>query len=308
MRAVRAVVLSLSALLFTPGLAVAGVVPVASVTASSTYPEGGYGPERVADGKQGTAWVEGEDGAGLGAWIELNLGGDHRVDTLRVWAGDWYDDTSWKRANRPKELEIKLSDGHTEVVALKDAREVQEFALGGRTASTVRVRIKSTYAGSTWLDTGISEIQVLGDGTPPGHVATLSASSHAPADGDGTYVAANAADQLDDSMWCEGDAGDGTGQTLTFDFGAPRSVSTLTWINGIGTSLPLWMKANRATAITLGFDGGATHALEVKPSPRAQTLTFPAQTTSKVTITFGAVMAGKEFNDLCVSEAWFSGS
>lgn len=299
---------SLSALCLVSGVAHAGVIPVKTATASSTYPEGSYGPERVVDGKQGTAWVEGEDGGGLGAWVELDLGGEHTVEALRVWAGDWYDDTSWNRANRPKELEIKLSDGHTEVVTFKDAREIHTFPLGGRKTSTVRLRIKSTYAGSTWLDTGISEVQVVGDGKPPGHVATVTASSHAKADGDGTYVAANAVDQIDDSMWCEGDAGDGAGQTLTFDFGASKSVSSLTWINGIGTSLPLWMKANRATAITLTFDGGSTETLEVKPSPRAQTLSFPARTTSKVTLTFDTVLAGKDFNDLCVSEAWFSGS
>lgn len=294
-------------LLCTPLCALAGSpIAVKSVSASSHYTESGnYEPERVADGKQGTAWVEGDAGAGLGAWVELDLGGEHTVDSLRIWAGDWYNDTSWNRANRPKELEVKLSDGTTEIHTLKDAREVQEIPLGGKKTSTVRLRLKSTYSGSTWPDTGISEVQVIGDGALPGHSATISASSNAPADGDGTYVAANVVDQISDSMWCEGDAGDGAGQSLTFDFGKAVPVSKLTLINGIGTSLPLWMKANRATKATLAFDSGA-QTVELKPSFRPVTVSFTPVTTRKVTVTFDTVVKGAEYNDLCVSEAWFA--
>lgn len=284
----------------------AQVIPVKGVSASSHYTEqGSYGPENVVDGKQGTAWVEGDPGAGLGAWVELDLGQDRRVDSVRIWAGDWYNDTSWQRANRPKELELKFSDGSTEVITLKDERVVQEFKVGGKSTSSVRFRIKSAYSGSTWPDTGISEIQLIGEGTFPGHPATLSASSHAPADGDGSYEPAMAADQITDTMWCEGDEGDGTGQQLTFDFGSPVAISKLTWINGIGTSLPLWMQANRATKITLSFDKGS-HTTDVKPSFKPTEVTFPKVTTSKVTITFDAVVKGPKYNDLCVSEAWFS--
>ncbi len=283
----------------------AGVLPIKGVTASSTYTEQpGYDAARVADGRQGTAWVEGDSGAGLGAWVELDLGGPVKVDTLRIWGGDWYNDTNWNRANRPKEIEISVDGGAPTKVTLDNSRTVQSFPIGA-TASTVRVRIKSTYSGSTWLDTGISEIQLIGDAPAPGHEATLSASSHAPADGDGSYEPAMAADQLADTMWCEGDEGDGTGQSLTFDFGGKKSVSSLTWVNGIGGSLPLWMQANRATKVTLVFDGGE-HTAEVRPSFKPTTLSFPSVSTSKVTVRFDAVLKGPKYNDLCVSEAWFA--
>ncbi len=36
-----------------------------------------------------------------------------------------------------------------------------------------------------------------------------------------------------------------------------------------------------------------------------QTISFPEHETSKVRITFTEVYKGKEFNDLCVSEAYF---
>ena len=36
-----------------------------------------------------------------------------------------------------------------------------------------------------------------------------------------------------------------------------------------------------------------------------QTLSFPTKPTSKVRVTFTEVKKGKEFNDLCISEAVF---
>ena len=121
-----------------------------------------------------------------------------------------------------------------------------------------------------------------------------------------SYKAVNVQDGLADSAWCEGDAGDGIGQWLEADFGGTQKVSKLTWINGNAASFPLFMKGNRATDVTLTFSDGSTEKLSaVKSSIRATEVTFPAHSTSSVRITFDAIAKGKEFNDLCVSEAYF---
>lgn len=298
----------LLAALALPGAAhAADILEIERADASSYYTESGnYAPERAIDGKQGTAWVEGDEGSGLGAWIELHLPAEKKVTAVKIWGGDWSSWDYWNRANRPKEIELKFGDDSTQIVTLEDDKHAQTIAIegGGKATTSVRVRLKSTYSGSTWFDTGISEIQLIGDGA----AVTATASSHAKEDGDGNYEPGNAVDGLADSMWCEGAEGDGQGEWLEVSFGAPRTISKMTLINGIGSSLMLWMKANQATQLELAFDGGKTHTLDLgRPSFRPVTLDLPEVTTSKVKITVAGVKPGKEFHDLCLSEVSFSG-
>lgn len=293
--------------LATPALA-APIKPV-GVTASSTYVvtegTGSYDPARTADGKAASSWFEGEPGSGLGAWIEYDLGAPTLVKQIKLWAGDWSTFDYWSRANRPKELELKFSDGSTQVVTLKNEKVAQSFVIdgGGKTTSTVRIKVKAIYDGSTWLDTGLSEVQLFGDAVP---TATATASTVAVEDGDGNYAAANAIDGLSDTMWCEGDKGSGAGQWIEVNLGAPRAVSSLSLINGMGSSMVLWMKANQTTSLVLTFSDGSTETVAIeRPSFRPTSYTFPSHTTSKVRLTVAAVKAGSEFNDTCLSELSF---
>lgn len=289
--------------------ALAAPIKPAAVTASSTYVPtegtGNYEATRATDGKAGTSWFEGEAGSGLGAWLELDLGAETSVKQVKLWAGDWSTWDYWSRANRPKEIELKFSDGSTQVVTLKNEKVAQTFTVdgGGKSTTSVRLKVKSIYDGSTWLDTGISEVQLFGDVGAP---ATAAASTTAAEDGDGNYAAANTLDGLSDTMWCEGDKGDGTGQWIEVNLGAARSVSSMSLINGMGSSMVLWMKANQATRLALTFSDGATETVAIdRPSFRPATYTFAPHTTTKVRVTVAAVKAGAEFNDTCVSELSF---
>ncbi|TNE92896.1 MAG: hypothetical protein EP330_00515 [Deltaproteobacteria bacterium] len=292
--------------------AFAGQVKIAGATASSTYPasdSASYDAKHIHDGKQGTSWVEGEDGSGLGSWIEVDLGGTKDVTRIKLWGGDWYSSEYWQRANRPKEIELTFSDGSTETWAIDDAQTVavKEFAKP-KSTSSIKLKVKGIHSGSTWNDTGISEIQVFEKGgSSEAVVRSASASSELPADTDGNYSPINAADGILDSMWCEGNKdGDGSGESLEFTFGGATRVSKLHMVNGIGGSLPLWMKANRAASATLTFSDGSTEQITIKNSMMPQVIAFPAKTTSSVKLTFGEIKAGKEYNDLCISEARFS--
>ncbi len=300
----------LALLLVSP--ADAAKIKVASATASSVYPpEEGvtYDAKRVHDGRQQTSWVEGEDGSGLGSWLEFDLGGDKKVKKIKVWGGLWYSWDYYNRANRPKELEFTFSDGSTQKFTLADEMVPQVFELKkAKTTSTVKVKVNAIHSGNTWLDTGISEIQFFDD-QPDTRVAPkgFKSSSELPADDDGSYVGKNVADGISDSMWCEADEGDGTDQWLELDFGASKSISQVEIINGIGTGLGIYMKGNRATGATLQFSDGSTEDVTFKPlSVYPQSVSFPAHTTSKVKMTFTGIAKGKEYNDLCISELHFS--
>lgn len=281
------------------------------VNASSSFPmQNGvrYDATQLNDGKLSSCWVEGDSGSGLGSWFELNLGGERAVDSLKIWAGMWYSYDYWSRANRPKSIEIKFSDGSVETHALTDKMEVQNIQLKStHKTSTVRIKIKDIYNGTTWFDTAISEVQVF-DKSATKHVeiAQYSASSELPEDGDGNYNPKNVNDGINDSMWCEGNKeGDGTGEWLSFDFAGSQKVGSLTMVNGIGSSMMVWMKGNRALEAELQFKDGSTETVAVKNSYRTQTINFQPRTTSGVKVTFTKVMKGKEYNDLCVSEVLF---
>jgi len=289
----------------------AAPVKILSVNASGTKlndETGKYDPKFVSDGKQQSYWVEGGDGSGLGSWVQLNFEGPTTVSALQIWNGSWYSYDFWERHSRIKELELEFSDGTKEKTTLTNERRMERVDLAKPvTAEWVKVKIKSVYSGNTFNDTGISEVQVL-DGKPASHVSVAAwrSSSQYPEDADGHYQAINVQDGLTDSVWCEGDGGDGVGQWIEADFGATRTVSKLSWINGNAASFALFMKGNRASDVTLTFSDGSSETLSaVKSSIRATEVSFPAKSTSSVRITFDAIAKGKEFNDLCISEAYF---
>lgn len=294
--------------IFAVGSADAKPVKVVGATAKSEYDqEGVYYPARyVKDGKASTAWYEGEAGNGLGAWIELDLGVATDVHKVVVYAGDWKSETSWTRANRPKELELKYSDESVETWTLTDEMTPQVFTpKTPKNTSKIRLRIKSVYSGSAFPDTGLSEVMIF-DGAPsPRLEATVSASSEFPPDGE-SYLATNVSDGLQDTYWCEGvEEGDGVGEFLMFDFGRTVTVKTLEILNGMGGGLDLYKKGNAATVVTAQFSDGSTKALTLKPFPLLQRADLGGKTTSSVKLTISAVRKGTDYNDLCISEAYF---
>ena len=304
-------VAALGASVLLPSVAEAARVEIVSAKASSTSPPddgGSYDASKVFDGKAATSWVEGEEGSGLGAWIELDLGGTREIDTLKIWAGMWYSADFWNRANRPKQIDLEFSDGSTHTCQLEDTQTVQVCSFPKKSTSKVKAQLKQAYSGSAWFDTGISEIQVFdttADGTAP--IKEVKASTVFPADSDGSYETVNVFDGIIDTMWCEGDkAGDGAGEWLEFVFDGPTTVSSLSIVNGVGGNMLAWTKANHATGATLQFSDGSTHEIAFKNKfAKPETVQFPAKQTSSVKVTFDGVTKGKEFNDLCVSELVF---
>ena len=297
--------------------AMAAVVKPAVIEASSTLPAADgvtYEARHLTASKQSTVWVEGdENGSGIGTHVTLSFMEAQEVAAIRIWNGNWYTHDFWVRHNRVKDLEITFSDGAKETITLKDEK-VPELVLLAKpvTTTSVRLRIKSIYRGSTFNDTVLSEVQLL-DSEPEKKlkVEAWKDSTHLPEDGDGSYEPPNMWDGVLDSMWCESAEGDGTGEWVEFDFGKSQRVSSVQLVNGNAYDLMWWMKSNRVTKAQLAFSDGSKQDIVVKNSIREQTVGFEPVNTKSVRLTVTGVKQGKEalnnpaYDCVCISEAAF---
>lgn len=297
-----------SLVLLAASQATATELTIAKVTASSTYPpEAGamYTATMIKDGKLGTSWVEGSPGSGLGQSITLELAGPSQVAEIHLWAGMWYSAEFWGRANRPRELELKAGDGTTKALCqMTDKMEVQICKFDAPvTTDKVTLTFKGSYNGTTWMDMGLSEVRLFDANGPTWFRTSLAtASSELADDGDGPYTANQVTDGMVDSMWCEGNKdGDGTGEWVMVDFGGNKQVAEVAIGNGIGGSMTVAKKSNRAAKATLTFSDGSTKSITLADDIKVQTFPVGKQTSS-IKLTIDGVVKGTEFNDLCISE------
>lgn len=136
---------------------------VKDVSASSYLSEKNikHVPDLIMDGDTTTAWVEGVDGNGEGESITFTLGDLYAVSDIKIWNGYQKSEDLYYKNARPAELELEFSDGSTERISLQDTSSgFQEFALERHVTSYVKVKIISTYEGSKYEDTVISEIEL----------------------------------------------------------------------------------------------------------------------------------------------------
>ncbi|MBX2804052.1 MAG: discoidin domain-containing protein [Myxococcales bacterium] len=289
----------------------AAPVKIVGVEAKSYYSRNGtsYHPDNIKDGKSTPPWFEGDPGNGAGSWIEVDLGGEHNVTRINLLAGDWTSGTDWGRANRPQEIEIRWSDGTTELWSLTDEWKIQSFVPSApKATSKIRFKVNTLYSGSAFPDAAISEIQVFDD--QEGSVAEVkgvTASSEFPADNDGAYYPHQAADGVRDTMWCEGNKeSDGVGEWVEFDLGRPTALKGMKICAGMCASIAIHKKGNAPTQGTVMFSDGATQQFTLKDFPLPQNVSFDTpHTTDKVKIRIDTVRKGSEYDDACVSEVTF---
>lgn len=302
--------LAVASLLLIAVPASASIIKAGGWAATSTLnatDDRNFEATNVGDGKQSTAWAEGDEGAGLGASLQADFDSERSLTGFTIWPGNFYNYEYWTHYNRPKQVVLEFSDGSNLDFTLADEMKAQSFAFSAtKKTSSVKVKVKSVYSGKG-VDTAISEIQFRDGGRPTwSEPRSISASSTFPADAEGDYEPDNMEDGISDSMWCEGNkTGDGTNEWIQFDFGGTQTVSKLKIRNGAGFSAAYFNKANRATSATLAFSDGSTESISLKDMFFEQTISFPAHSTDRVKLTFTAVKKGTEYNDLCVSEAYF---
>jgi len=283
---------------------------ITSVRASSYMaPSDGliYEPKLLKDLKSTTTWVEDDSGSGLGSWFEIQLEQESAISKIQLWNGNWYSYNQWDFYNRASRVDVFFSDGSKESFDLKDKKEVEELVLSKPIKSdSIKIKVTGVYTGSAYAErTAISEIKVFDNNVETYTKAKIKASSILPEDNDGSYDSANLQDGLKDTMWCEGTDGDGAQESLTYDFGSAKKVSTLFVVNGNGTDFKMFMGYGSVKSILLDFDNGTSQKVTIKPSIMPQEVSFIPVKTKSVKVTLNEVKPGPKVNDTCISEMRF---
>ena len=286
----------------------AKTLTISSVNASSSYSDehGNYVAQQVADDYASKSWVENENAAGLGAWVEISLDGTQEVNEIEIWNGNWYSFNEWDYYNRIKDIEVKFSDGSSETFTLEDKKKTESLKLNTPVkTSSVKLIIRSVYKGSAYTDrTAISEVRIKGLGEEAYPVPKITASTELPEDNDGSYHGSNMQDRLIDTAWCSKGSDDGS--VFTYDFSATTKISKLHVINGNAADFKIFMAYAKPKGLELTYSDGSSEKIVVKPSPKIQTIPLSKTVSVKqVKITPVDIAAGKSQPNTCISELRF---
>ena len=119
-------------------------------------------PERLIDQDTTTAWVEGVSGTGEGEFVCFEFDGSYTINGIKIWNGYQKSEDLYYKNARPQKLEVEFSDGTSERLKLQDNVDgSQTFYFDGRITSYVKISILSTYKGSKYEDTVMSEIELF---------------------------------------------------------------------------------------------------------------------------------------------------
>ncbi len=139
----------------------ADAAPAARALASSEHQDdlGEHAAEAAFDGLLASGWGEGEDGAGKGAWLELDLRVPTAIETLSIWPGNLREGKkSYREYSRPHTLSVLL-DGKPVGNPIRVLDEVQRLdvpvASSGR---KLRIVVDEVYEGFVFTDCYIAEV------------------------------------------------------------------------------------------------------------------------------------------------------
>lgn len=148
------------------------------VTASSFLKPNGinrYDGAMAHDLNLKTAWVEGDRGDGIGAWVEYRLtptkseNPDRAIMSLTVFNGYRKTQTAWKENGRIKRLRLTVDGKPYGTILLADTPRYQDVNIGRiplvrDTPVILRFTILSVYPGTKHHDTALTELGFGGTG------------------------------------------------------------------------------------------------------------------------------------------------
>ena len=150
-----------------------------TVEASSELPpQSGntYDAEMLNDGDISTAWVEGEDGSGEGAEIlfiidDYRIGeedyepGDYPLWGITILNGYRKSPDVWQANGRVRSALLSLNSNPVCIIEFLDTMDAQFASVPETMVShgdTLSITIIDAYQGSTWDDTAITEMILMG--------------------------------------------------------------------------------------------------------------------------------------------------
>lgn len=160
--------------------------------------------------------------------------------------------------------------------------------------------------GASSDNASLSTVEGFRDGAGSGALISYSASSVLPASEYGTYVASNLDDGALDTAWVEGATGSGAGQSVKMSnpSGSKMTVCEVQLMAGYTKSEDIYYKNARPKQVSLVTDSGKVIAQVtlVDSYREVQSITFPAVSTSSLTLRIDSVYEGNKYEDCAISE------
>jgi hypothetical protein len=123
-----------------------------------------YGAVNLFDSSTGTAWVEGQQGNGIGEWITVEFETMRRVKSFTVQNGYQKNNDIFQKNNRVRQLRVVFSGGETQTFILEDKISAQYLSLPKPVqAYWMKFIIDDVWAGNRYMDTAITKLLVTSD-------------------------------------------------------------------------------------------------------------------------------------------------
>lgn len=117
-------------------------------------------PMRMFDGQIDTSWQEGVDGPGLGENFTAYFSEPVKVKYITFRLGNWKSNEYYYGNNRPRTLDIELGNMNTQIEFPDVWQEFCVEITPPCEASSMRVVLNDVYAGTSWDDTAITDINL----------------------------------------------------------------------------------------------------------------------------------------------------
>jgi hypothetical protein len=123
-----------------------------------------YGVSNLFDDTTGTAWVEGQQGNGVGEWITVEFETLRRVRSFVVQNGYQKSSDIFQKNNRVRQLRVLFSGGETETFILEDKISSQFLSLKRPIQGYwLKFVIDDVWAGNKYTDTAITKLLINSD-------------------------------------------------------------------------------------------------------------------------------------------------
>lgn len=118
-----------------------------------------YGTDMLFDANRATAWVEADEGSGIGQSIVLQFDSERLVSGFDILNGYDKDEKTWTNNSRVRGATVALSSGESFAIELPDVRDYNRFTFSRPVKTrSLTITIDSIYKGARFVDTAISEL------------------------------------------------------------------------------------------------------------------------------------------------------